>query len=156
MPAASNLLINPIDYVLALLERSIGFPKVEQRPEFETGYRDTFVHAKSITGATGEALDPRARSIETLETLVTIIPIEHTEDRIVAALLPRPLFSAINDADRRGPFRVVRDHHFGGGETEVGARGVRSLRPNSVEMERQIDTRGERLADHEAIESPVQ
>jgi hypothetical protein len=93
---------------------------MEQHPEFEAGYRDHFVHVKPIAGATGEALDLRTRSIETLVT----IPIEYTEDRIVATLLPRPFFGTIDDADRRGPFRVVRDHHLGSGQIEVGARDV--------------------------------
>jgi hypothetical protein len=78
------------------------------------------VHVNSIAGATGDALDLRTRSIEALVT----IPIEHTEDRIVAAALPRPLFGTIDDADRRGPFHVVRDHHLGSGQIEVGARSV--------------------------------
>src|ERR1700722_14807494 len=111
---------NSLNYVLAFLERSVGFLEVEQHPEFEAGHRDYFVHVKPISGATGEILDLRTRSIETLVT----IPIEYTEDRIVARLLPPPLFGPINDADRRGSFRVVRDHHLCGGQIEVDARSV--------------------------------
>jgi len=49
------------------------------------------------------------------------IAIEHAEDRVVAALLRRPLFGALDDTDGSGPLRVVRDHHLGRGQLEVYA-----------------------------------
>src|SRR5579864_6472957 len=55
---------------------------------------------KSTPRATGEAPNFCARSIKAL----VAIAIEHTEDRVVAALLRRPLFGALDDTDGRAPF----------------------------------------------------
>jgi len=75
------------------------------------------MHVKSIPGAAGQAPDPRVRAIKAL----VAIAIEHTEDRVVAALLRRPLFGALDDTDGSGSLRVVRDHHLGRGQLEVYA-----------------------------------
>jgi hypothetical protein len=72
---------------------------------------------ESISGSAGETLDLRARSIEAL----VAITIEHTEDRVVAAPLIRPLFGTLDDADGRGAFCIVGDHHLRRGQIEVNA-----------------------------------
>ena len=84
------------------------------------------MHVESIPGAAGKAPNLCARSIKAL----VAIAIEHTEDRVVAALLRRPLFGALDDTDGSGSLRVVRDHHLGRGQLEVYACRfeVRSLR----------------------------
>jgi hypothetical protein len=63
------------------------------------------MHVKSIPRAAGEAPDLHARSIKAL----VAIAIEHAENRVVATLLRRPLFGALDDTNGSGPLRVVCD-----------------------------------------------
>jgi hypothetical protein len=53
------------------------------------------------------------------------ISIEHTKNNIVAALLSRPLFGAVDNTDGCGSFRIVCDYYLGGGKIKLRARGVK-------------------------------
>jgi hypothetical protein len=75
------------------------------------------MYVESISGAVGETLDLRARSIKTL----VAIAIEHTEYRVVATLVRGPLFSTLDDTNESGALCVVRHHHLGRGQLEVYA-----------------------------------
>ena len=77
------------------------------------------MYVESISGSASEALDLRARPIETLVT----IAIEHTEDRIVPAPLLGTFFGTLDNTDGCGAFCIVGDHDLRSGQIEVNASG---------------------------------
>jgi hypothetical protein len=104
-----------------ICERSISTLEVQQHPELKARYRDGLAYIQSMPSTRREPSNLLARSV------VTFMPvsIEHSEDHIVAALLPRPLFGAVDDAYGRRTLRIVSDHHLGGGEIEMRAGGLK-------------------------------
>ena len=79
---------------------------MQQNPYLEARDRYRLTDVESISVSAGEAPDLRACPIETLMA----ITIEDAENRIVATLLGCPLFSALDNADGCGAFRIVGDY----------------------------------------------
>src|SRR5271170_7964844 len=102
-------------------ERSVRALEMQQHPELKARHRDGLADIQPLPRTRREPTNPLTCSV------VTFMPVavENAEDHIVAALLPRPLVGAVNDADGRRALRIVRDHHLRGGEIEIRASGLK-------------------------------